>query len=201
VSTTISAKDVKELREKTGAGMMDCKRALEDAGGDLDQAVKTLRAKGLADAAKRAGRAANEGLVDSYIHQGGRVGVLVEVNCETDFVARTDVFKTFVHDVALHVAAMRPMYVTADDIPEDYVESERAVFAEQAKDVPEHARDRAVDGKLRKHLAGVTLLDQEFVRDQNEKQPRTIERLRGEVAAELGENVEIRRFAVFELGA
>ena len=201
MSTTISAKDVKELREKTGAGMMDCKRALEDAGGDLDQAVKTLRAKGLADAAKRAGRAANEGLVDSYIHQGGRVGVLVEVNCETDFVARTDVFKTFVHDVALHVAAMRPMYVTADDIPEDYVESERAVFAEQAKDVPEHARDRAVDGKLRKHLAGVTLLDQEFVRDQNEKQPRTIERLRGEVAAELGENVEIRRFAVFELGA
>jgi elongation factor Ts len=201
VSTTISAKDVKELRERTGAGMMDCKRALEDAGGDLDEAVKTLRAKGLADAAKRAGRAANEGLVDSYIHQGGRVGVLLEVNCETDFVARTDVFKTFVHDVALHVAAMRPMYVTADDIPEDYVESERAVFAEQAKDVPEHARDRAVDGKLRKHLAGVTLLDQEFVRDQNEKQPRTIEQLRGEVAAELGENIEIRRFAVFELGA
>ena len=201
MSTTISARDVKELRDKTGAGMMDCKHALTDAGGDLDEAVKALRAKGLADAAKRAGRAANEGLIHSYIHQGGRVGGLVEVNCETDFVARTDVFKTFVHDVALHVAAMRPLFVSAGVIPDDYVEAERSIFVEQARDVPEHARDRAVEGKLRKHLATVTLLDQQFVRDQNEKLPRTIEQLRGEVAAELGENVEIRRFAVFELGA
>ncbi len=201
MSTTISARDVKELRDKTGAGMMDCKHALEAAGGHLEEAVKALRAKGLADAAKRAGRAANEGLIHSYIHQGGRVGGLVEVNCETDFVARTDVFKTFVHDLALHVVAMRPLFVSADEIPGEYVEAERSVFAEQARDVPEHARDRAVEGKLRKHLATVTLLDQEFVRDQNEKQPRTIEELRGEVAAALGENVEIRRFAVFELGA
>ena len=200
MSTTISAKLVKELRDKTGAGMMDCKKALEEAGGDLEAAMTALRTKGLADAAKRAGRAANEGLVDSYIHAGGRVGVLIEVNCETDFVARTDQFKDFVHDVALHIAALKPRYVSKDEVPEDYVAAERAIYESQAADIPEHARERAVEGKLAKHLASICLLDQEFVRDQNEKKPRTIEALRAEVAAGLGENVTIRRFSLFELG-
>ncbi len=200
MSTTIPAKLVKELREKTGAGMMDCKKALEEAGGDIEAATAALRTKGLADAAKRAGREANEGIVDSYIHAGGRVGVLLEVNCETDFVARTDQFKDFVHDVALHIAALKPQFVSKEDVPEEYVASERAIYEAQAQDVPEHARERAVEGKLAKHLSSIVLLDQEFVRDQNEKKPRTIEALRVEVAGSLGENVTIRRFALFELG-
>jgi len=200
VSTSIPAKLVKELREKTGAGMMDCKKALEEAGGDIDEATKSLRTKGLADAAKRAGRAANEGAVDSYIHAGGRVGVLVEINCETDFVARTDQFKAFVHDVALHIAALKPRFVSRDEVPEDYIANERSIYTAQAEDIPEHARERAVEGKLAKHLASICLLDQEFVRDQGEKKPRTVEALRAEVAAGLGENLTIRRFSLFELG-
>jgi elongation factor Ts len=200
VSTAISASLVKELRDRTGAGMMDCKRALADAGGDLEEATKALRAKGLADAAKRAGRAANEGLIDSYIHAGGRVGVLVEVNCETDFVARTDEFRRFVHEVALHIAALKPRYLSIDDVPEEEKAAERAIYEEQAKDVPEHARQKAVEGKLAKHLRSICLLEQEYVRDQGEKRPRTIEELRAETAGSLGENVTIRRFTLFELG-
>jgi len=200
VTTNVSAQMVKELREKTGAGMMDCKRALEEAGGDIEEATKSLRTKGLADAAKRAGRAANEGLVDSYIHAGGRVGVLVEVNCETDFVARTDQFKSFCHEVALHIAALKPRYVSAQDVPEDEVAAERAIYEAQAQDVPEHARERAVEGKLAKHLKSISLLEQEYVRDQGEKKPRTIEQLRAAIAGSLGENVTIRRFSLFELG-
>ena len=200
MSSNISAKLVKELREKTGAGMMDCKKALEEAGGDLDEATKALRTKGLADAAKRAGRAANEGLIDSYIHAGGKVGVLLEVNCETDFVARTDEFKSFVHDIALHIAALKPRFVSVADVPEEYVASEKAIYEAQAQDIPEHARERAVEGKLKKHLASICLMEQEFVRDQGEKKPRTIEDLRVEATSSLGENVTIRRFVVFELG-
>jgi elongation factor Ts len=198
--TTIPASLVKELRERTGAGMMDCKRALEEAGGDVEAATTALRTKGLADAAKRAGRAANEGLVDSYIHAGGRVGVLVEVNCETDFVARTDHFRDFVHEVALHVAALKPRYVSIEDVPEEHTAAERAIFEAQAQDVPEHARARAVEGKLAKHLRSICLLEQEYVRDQGEKRPRTIEQLRAETAGSLGENITIRRFSLFELG-
>jgi elongation factor Ts len=200
VSTAIPAKLVKDLRERTGAGMMDCKRALEEAGGDLEAATTALRTKGLADAAKRAGRAANEGLVDSYIHAGGRVGVLVEVNCETDFVARTDQFKDFVHEIALHIAALKPRFVSVDEVPEDEIAAERAIYEAQAEDVPEHARERAVEGKLAKHLRSICLLDQEYIRDQGEKKPRTIEELRAEAAGSLGENVTIRRFTLFELG-
>ncbi len=200
MSSNISAKLVKELREKTGAGMMDCKKALEEAGGDLDEATKALRTKGLADAAKRAGRAANEGLIDSYIHAGGKVGVLLEVNCETDFVARTDEFKSFVHDIALHIAALKPRFVSVADVPEEYVASEKAIYEAQAQDIPEHARERAVEGKLKKHLASICLMEQEFVRDQGEKKPRTIEDLRVEATSSLGENVTIRRFVAFELG-
>ena len=180
--------------------MMDCKRALGETAGDLDEAVKLLRTKGLADAAKRSGRAANEGLVDAYVHQGGRVGVLVEVNCETDFVARTDRFKEFVHDLALHVAALKPLYVSADQVPESFLAAEREIFAAQSQDVNEKFRDKAVDGKLAKRLKEICLLDQEFVRDQGEKSPRTIEELRAEVSAEVGENITIPRFALFQLG-
>lgn len=200
MSSNISAKLVKELREKTGAGMMDCKKALEEAGGDLDEATKALRTKGLADAAKRSGRAANEGIIDSYIHAGGKVGVLVEINCETDFVARTDEFKSFVHDIALHIAALKPRFVAIADVPEEYVASEKAIYEAQAQDIPEHARERAIEGKLKKHLASICLMEQEYVRDQGEKKPRTIEDLRVEATSSLGENVTIRRFVVFELG-
>jgi len=200
VSTAVTAGMVKELRERTGAGMMDCKKALQEAGGDLEAATAELRKKGLADAAKRAGRAANEGLVDSYIHANGRVGVLVEVNCETDFVARTEQFQEFVHDVALHIAAMKPQFVTLDEVPEEYAAAERAIYEEQAKDVPERAREKAVEGKLNKHLRSLCLMEQEFVKDAGEKKARTIEELRVETAAGLGENITIRRFALFELG-
>jgi elongation factor Ts len=200
MSTAISAKDVKALRDQTGAGMMDAKRALEEAGGDMEQAATALRKKGLADAAKRAGREANEGLVHSYIHPGGRVGVLVEVNCETDFVARNEVFLEFVNDLALHVAAMKPLHLSADDVPEEFKDAERAVYAEQSKDVPEHAREKAVEGKLAKRLREIVLMDQEWVRDLSEKKPRSVEDVRAETAARLGENVTVRRFALFELG-
>lgn len=198
---SISAKDVSELRRKTSAGMMDCKRALEETGGDMEEAATLLRKKGLADAAKRAGKEANEGLVQSYIHPGGRVGVLLEVNCETDFVARTDRFQEFVHDVALHIAAMRPEFVAVEDVPAEHVERERAIFREQMSDVPEQARERALEGKLAKALAEVALLEQAFVKDVEVAKARTIEELRAEISGELGENVTIRRFARFELGS
>lgn len=200
MSTPVTAGMVKELRERTGAGMMDCKKALQEAGGDVEAATAELRKKGLADAAKRAGRAANEGLVDSYIHANGRVGVLLEVNCETDFVARTEQFQAFVHDVALHVAAMKPQFVSLDEVPAEYAASERAIYEEQAKDIPEKAREKAIEGKLSKQLKSLCLLEQEFVKDAGEKKPRSIEDLRVETAAALGENVTIRRFALFELG-
>ncbi len=195
-----SAKEVKALRDRTGAGMMDCKGALVEAGGDIEQATDLLRAKGAADAAKRAGREAREGIVDSYIHTGGRVGVLLEVNCETDFVARSEDFTTFVHDLALHIAAMSPLFVTSDDVSDEYKARERAVYLAQAEDVDEKFREKAVEGKLAKHLKEIALLDQEFIRDQNEKKARTIEQLRAEVASRLGENVTIRRFVRYELG-
>jgi elongation factor Ts len=191
---------VKELREKTGAGMMDCKKALVETGGDLEEAATLLRKQGLAAAAKRSGREANEGTVASYIHQGGQLGVLVEVNCETDFVARTDRFQQFARDVALNVAAMKPQYVSADDVPDDYKQREREVYAEQAKDKPENAREKIVEGKLAKHLSEICLLEQPFFRDATEKKQRTMEELRAETSSELGENITIRRFTVYQLG-
>jgi elongation factor Ts len=200
VSTAISAKQVKELRDRTGAGMMDCKKALGETGGDVEAAVTLLRKKGIASAEKRAGRAANEGVVDSYIHMGGRVGVLVEVNCETDFVARNERFRDFVHDVALHVAAMNPLFVSSEDVPEDWVAKEREVAEGMSKDVPEQARGRAVEGRVAKRLKEVCLLDQEFVRDMGEKKPPTIEELRARLSGEIGENITIRRFVRYELG-
>ncbi len=196
----VTTEMIKELREETGAGVMDAKRALEEAGGDKAKAKQILRERGIAAAAKRQDRETSNGVVDAYIHAGGRVGVLVEVNCETDFVARTDEFRRFVHEVALHIAALRPRYVSVDDVPEEERAAERAIYEEQAKDVPEHARAKAVEGKLAKHLRSICLLEQEYVRDQGEKRPRTIEELRAETAGSLGENVTIRRFTVFELG-
>ena len=196
----IPAALVKELRDKTGAGMMICKKALADVGGNIEQAVTLLRKQGLADAAKRSGREANEGVIASYIHQGGKLGVLVEVNCETDFVARTDRFQQFAHDVALNVAAMKPTFVSVDDVPEDYKARERDVYAEQAKDRPKDARQKIVEGKLAKHLGEICLLEQPFFRDATEKKQRTMEELRAETSSELGENITIRRFTVYQLG-
>ena len=196
----IPAALVKELREKTGAGMMDCKKALTETNGDLEAAITLLRKSGLAAAAKRAGRDANEGTIASYIHQGGRLGVLVEVNCETDFVARTDRFQEFARDVALNIAAMNPIYVSADDVPEEYKAKEREVYADQAKDKPENAREKIVEGKLAKHLSEICLLEQPYFRDATEKKQRTMEELRADASSELGENITIRRFEIFRLG-
>lgn len=196
----IPASLVKELREKTGAGMMDCKKALSETGGNVEEATTLLRKQGLAAAAKRAGREANEGIIASYIHQGERLGVLVEVNCETDFVARTDRFQQFAKDVALNVAAMKPQYVSSDDVPDEYKARERDVYIDQAKDKPESAREKIVEGKLAKHLSEICLLDQPFFRDATEKKQRTMEELRAETSSELGENITIGRFTVYALG-
>ncbi|MEZ5080944.1 MAG: translation elongation factor Ts [Thermoleophilia bacterium] len=196
----ISAKQVKELRDRTGAGMMDCKKALTETGGDVEAAVTMLRKKGIASAEKRAGREANEGVIDSYIHMNGRVGVLLEVNCETDFVARSDPFQNFAHDVSLHIAAMSPEFVSADDVPEAWLAREREIAVEQSANIPEKARDRAVEGRIAKMLKEVCLLDQPFVKDQAEKTPRTIEELRAALSGEVGENITVRRFSRFELG-
>lgn len=194
----IEAKKVSELRQKTGAGMMDCKRALEETGGDIDKAVKHLREKGMADAGKRAGRVAAEGLVHSYIHMGGRIGVMVEVNSETDFVARGDDFKAFCHEVAMHIAAANPEYLTAEEVPAEVLEEERKIYRKQALDQgkPEKIVDKIVEGKLKKYFSQVCLLEQPWVREEK----KTIEQLRKELVAKVGENVVVRRFARFELG-
>ena len=196
-----SAADVKALREATGAAMMDAKRALVEAEGDADAAKEILKVKGQADAAKRGGREAAEGTVQSYIHTTtGKIGAIVEVDCETDFVARNDDFVAFAKDIALHVAAMKPLYVSADEIPEDVVDAERKVFAEQAEDKPEQARPKIVEGKLRKWREGVVLLEQPHVKG-DDYDGKTVEELRAELAAKTGENVVIRRFALLEVGA
>lgn len=197
---TISTKDIMDLRARTGAGMMDCKKALEEANGDLPLAGEILRKKGIAKAEKRAGRDASQGLVQIENAPDGSAAAMVELNCETDFVARTDEFKSFVHDIALHIAALKPRFVSIADVPEEYVASEKSIYEAQAQDIPEHARERAIEGKLKKHLASICLMEQEYVRDQGEKKPRTIEDLRVAATSSLGENVSIRRFVVFELG-
>jgi elongation factor Ts len=198
VAATISAKDVKELRERTGAGMMDCKAALEEAGGDLDKAVEILRVKGQAQAAKRAGRAASEGVVGSYVHANGKIGVLVEVDCETDFVARSDEFRQFAQDVALHVAWANPRWVSDEEVPEDARETELRIFREQAAadGKPEDVQQKIAEGRLRKWLEEVVLLRQEHAKHEG----KTIEELRSEVASRTGENVVIRGFARLAVG-
>src|SRR6266550_1490373 len=192
-----SAQDVKALRDRTGAGFMDCKRALEEAGGDIDKATGVLRERGLAAAARKSGRDAREGLVSSYIHTGGRVGVLIEVNCETDFVARTDEFQKLVRDIAVQVAGMAPLYVDADAIPSDVIAAKRAeLLADPAtQKKPENIRPQIVDGQLNKWFSQICLLDQPF-RDEE----RTVRDLVTEKIATIGENIRVRRFVRYALG-
>ena len=193
-----SAEEVKRLRDATGAGMMDCKRALQESGGDLDGAVEMLRKKGLDRARGRAGRQASEGLIQSYIHFNGRVGVLVEVNCETDFVANTDEFKQLAKDVALHIASARPRWLTRDEVPTSDLEQERKIYEAQAGEQgkPENVVERMVEGKLNAFYKDTVLLDQPFVKDDS----KTVSELADEVSAKVGEKVAVRRFTRFELG-
>jgi len=201
VSTVISAAQVKELRDRTGAGMMDCKKALEETGGDLDKAVELLRVRLGDKALKVGGREATEGTVASYIHAGGQVGVLVEVDCNTDFVARNDDFQAFARDIAMHVAASpTTRYVSEDEIPEDDKQAELRVFEQQAADKPENVREKIAEGKLRKWMEEVVLLNQQHV-NLDKYEGKTIEQLRVELAGTTGENVVIRRFARFQVGA
>jgi len=196
-----TAKDVKALRDRTGAGMMDAKRALEEANGDADKAIEILRVKGAMKAEKRAGRGASQGIVDAYIHAGGQIGVLVEVDCETDFVARTDDFKAFARDVAIHIAAMHDAeWISDEDVPADWIESEKRVFEQEAADKPENIRPKIVDGKLQKRLEDVVVLRQKHV-NPDKHEGRTIEEIRAELSVKTGENVVIRRFARFIVGA
>lgn len=194
----ITASMVKELREQTGAGMMDCKNALVESGGDMEKAAIVLREKGLAAAAKKAGRLASEGLVDSYIHLGGKVGVLIEVNCETDFVAKTDEFKQLVKDLAMQVAASKPMYVRREEVPEDVIEQEKAVYRAQGlnEGKPERVIDKIVEGRVEKYYQQVCMLEQPFIKDPD----RTVQDLVNEKIATMGENISVRRFARFEMG-
>jgi elongation factor Ts len=187
---------VKQLREKTNAGMMDCKKALVEAGGDLEKAEDILRKKGIASASKKASRSVKEGVVASYIHLQGKVGVLVEVNCETDFVAKNDIFREFVKDLTLHIAAAHPIYVVRDEVPEAVIEREREIYREQVKGKPANVVDKIVDGKLDKFYGSVCLLDQAFIKDPD----KTIKDLVASKIAELGENIVIRRFARFAVG-
>lgn len=196
----ITASEVKALRDATGAGMMECKAALQEADGDFDKAVEILRVKGAAKAAKRGERGAGEGIVEAYLHATGKIGVLVEVNCETDFVARTDDFRQFARDVALHIAAAGPEWVGEEHVPEDFIESEKRVFEQEAADKPEQARPKIVEGKLRKRLEELVLLKQAHVNSEKHD-GRTIEELRAEISQKTGENVVIRRFSRFQVGA
>jgi elongation factor Ts len=194
----ISAAMVRDLREKTGAGMMDCKKALAESGGDFEKAVDYLRQKGLATAAKRAGRVASEGRIGSYVHAGGKIGVMVEVNCETDFVAKTDDFQNFAKDLAMQIAASSPLYIRREDVPAEALEKEREIYRIQAREAgkPEKVIEKIVDGKLEKYYGEVCLLEQIFVKDTDIK----IRDLMNGLIGKLGEKIEIRRFARFQVG-
>lgn len=195
-----TVKDVQELRARTSAGMMDCKRALEATDGDIEKAIEWLREKGMASAAKKAGRIASEGIVDSYIHLGGKIGVLLEVNCETDFVAQNDSFKSFVHDIALHIAAARPTYISTDEVPAAEVEKEKEILRIQAlnEDKPKPAAiiEKMIEGRIQKFYKEVCLLEQDFVKDPE----KTIGQYVKEVTGNIGEKISIRRFVRYEMG-
>lgn len=194
----ISAEMVKELRAKTGSGIMDCKKALAESGGDVDKALDFLRKKGLATAQKRAGRATSEGLISSYIHMGGKIGVLVEVNCESDFVAKNDEFGEFVKNIAMHIAAAAPMGLKAEDIPEEVVAKEREIYRERALEQgkPENVVDKIVEGQVNKFFKDSCLMSQPYIRDPKV----TIDDLVKDAIGKIGENIQIRRFARFQLG-
>ena len=194
----ISTAEVKALREATGAGIMDCKNALKEAEGDREKALRLLREKGLAGAKKKAGRSASDGIVDAYIHLNNRVGVLLEVNCETDFVARNETFRNMVHDVAMHIAASSPLYVSADDVPEEVLEQEKEINKARAlqEGKPEKVVDKIVEGRMKKYYEEFCLLNQPFVKDTD----ITVEELLQRTIAAVGENIVIRRFARFQVG-
>jgi len=196
MSTPITAQMVNDLRSQTGAGLMDCKRALVDANGNVEEAITILRKKGAASAAKKADRSAKEGLIESYIHLGGKVGVMIEVNCETDFVARNDEFRAFVKDLCLHIAAANPLYVSRDQVPEADLAAERDIAAAQVAGKPPAAIQKIVEGKLEKFYSGIVLLDQPFVKIPE----KSIKELITEKIAKTGENVQIRRFVRYQLG-
>jgi elongation factor Ts len=195
----VTAGMVKELREKTGAGMMDCKNALSETGGDLEKAIDYLRQKGLSDAAKRTGRTASEGAIGSYIHPGGKIGVLVEINCQTDFVARTEEFQALVKDLSMHVAASNPLYLRREGVPEDVVTREKNIYEVQAREggKPERIVERIVQGKMEKFFQEICLLEQPFVKDPD----LSVNQLVSGVAAKLGENIVVRRFQRYQLGS
>jgi len=194
----ISMELVKDLRQRTGAGVMDCRTALQEAKGNIEGAIDYLRKKGLATAAKKAGRIATDGLVSSYIHAGGKIGVLVEINCETDFVARTDDFQTFVKNIAMQIAAANPQYIRREEIPPDVLEKERQIYRTQALDSgkPEKVIDKIVDGKLERFYSEVCLLEQTYIKDSDQ----TVREVLEAMIAKIGENISIRRFARFQLG-
>jgi elongation factor Ts len=195
--TTISAELVKNLREKTGAGMMECKKALTASSGDFEKAVDLLRQKGLASAVKKAGRTASEGLVESYIHMG-KLGTMIEVNCETDFVARTDDFKELAKDIAMHIAAANPRYLTREDVPQEVLEREKEIYKAQVAGKPAQVVEKIIEGKLEKFFSDTCLVDQIFIKDPDQK--KKIKDLVTEKISKLGENIIIRRFARFQLG-
>lgn len=194
----ITSQMVKELRDKTNAGMMDCKKALTETEGDMEKAVDLLRQKGLAVAAKRADRATSEGIVECYIHAGGKLGVMVEVGCETDFVAKTDDFKNFARDIAMHVAAVNPVSVSREDVPADYVAREQEIYKNQALESgkPENIVDKIVSGKIEKFLSEICLMEQKYVKNPD----LSIQDLLNELVAKMGENISIKRFARFQIG-
>ncbi len=196
MSAEITTKMIGELRAQTGAGLLDCKKALHEANGNVDEAVTILRKKGIASAAKKSGRAASDGLIQSYIHLGGKVGVLVEVNCETDFVAKTDDFQSLVRDIAMHIAAANPQFVSREEADEDVLEKEREIAAAQVKDKPAHIVQKIVEGKLEKIYQQICLLEQPFVKNPDQ----SIQQLLTDQIAKLGENIVIKRFARFQLG-
>ncbi|QNK54790.1 translation elongation factor Ts [Paenibacillus sp. PAMC21692] len=194
----VSASAVKELRERTGAGMLDCKKALDETGGDVEKAIALLREKGLSAAANKAGRIATEGVVESYIHAGGRIGVIVEVNCETDFVAKTDQFREFARDIAMQIAASNPKFVSREEVPGDEIEKEKEILKNQAlnEGKPEKIVEKMVEGRISKYYEEFCLLEQSFIKDPD----KTISNLLNEKISKIGENISIRRFVRYELG-
>lgn len=195
--TMVSAEMIKNLREKTGTGMMECKKALTECNGDSEKAIDLLRQKGLASAVKKAGRTASEGLIHSYLHIG-KIGAMVEVNCETDFVAKTDDFKELVKDIAMHIAAATPLYLTRDDVQQDTIDREKEIYRAQVADKPPHVVEKIIEGKLEKFYTDTCLLDQLFIKDPEQK--KRIKDIVSEKVARLGENIVIRRFVRFQLG-
>ncbi len=195
--TNITTDMIKDLREKTGAGMMDCKRALIESNGDFEKALDILRQKGLASALKRAGRKASEGLIEAYIHMG-KIGTLIEINCETDFVARTDEFRELAKDIAMHIAAANPQYLSREDVPQEVIDREKEIYRAQVVNKPPHVIEKIIEGKLEKFFADTCLMEQIFIKDPEQK--KSIREVVTEKIAKLGENIIIRRFARFQLG-